>query len=228
MQGNDLDPVPVCGAQILQAFIVLRQVAVMRRVRVRLGDGKDGIRRREAHHIVDVPVRVIALDALAEPENGGDTEHAVQLCLQVLLACPGVAVGIQQHRLRGKEEALTVALDGAALQKKGAAEARQGQGIRDALRHGVILVPRGELTAPGIESPVRHLHPAPAALHEDGPVVPAPHVVRLVVEEAETLHPAAAQHGLDTRVERSRGIDTHLRLLCNGRAKGTVALRELG
>ena len=95
------------------------------------------------------------------------------------------------------------------------------------LRHSVILVPRLEFAPPSVERPVRHLHAAVAALHKDRPVIPAPNIVRRVVKQAETPHPAAAQECLDPRMQRRGCIDAHLRLLRDRGTEGCVTLRKL-
>ena len=73
---------------------------------VRLHDRHDGARRDEAREVVDVTVRVVALDAVAEPDDLGHAERVAQHALDVRAAQRRVAVRVQQALLGREQRAL--------------------------------------------------------------------------------------------------------------------------
>src|SRR5437660_12686980 len=72
--------------------------------------------RNETRQIVDVPVGVVALDAIAKPENLTDPEKIAQPFLDLLTREIWISVLIQKTRFAGEERARAVHFDRAAFQ----------------------------------------------------------------------------------------------------------------
>ncbi len=71
----------------------------------------------KAHDIVDMPIGVIVLEALVDPDHRLGAERPVKRRLRFSLR-PAVAIGVEQGLAGGKHGALAVMVDGAAFQDK--------------------------------------------------------------------------------------------------------------
>lgn len=228
-QGNHLHPGTVHASQILKAFIILRQSAVMGRGRIRFHDGDYGIPAHKTHHVVNMAVRIIPFNAGTEPENGSDAQHALQFLLNHGPAPIRIAVGIQQHGLRRHQQAVPIALN------------RPPSRIREELRTEAPAPPQsgrerrcpgptGQFAAPRIKLPIRqHQRTVLHILDENGAVVPAPYVVWSVVEQAELLltH-SGGQHRLpDAGMKGSCGIHAYKGMRSNGSGHAPISLLQL-
>ena len=218
-QGNHLHPGTVHASQILKAFIILRQSAVMGRGRIRFHDGDYGIPAHKTHHVVNMAVRIIPFNAGTEPENGSDAQHALQFLLNHGPAPIRIAVGIQQHGLRRHQQAVPIALNRPPFQNQGRTAHGKPQRRPNQGGNAVVQVPRGKFAAPRIKLPIRqHQRTVLHILDENGAVVPAPYVVGRVVEQAELLltH-SGGQHRLpDAGMKGSCGIHAYKGMRSNG------------
>ena len=155
-------------------------------------DARDLARGDKARHIVDVPVRLVWVDAVFDPQHLLAAEVFAQHFFDLFLALIRVApLGEQAHLCR-QHRALAVDVDGAALEHKALrAVAVHVRDLADLARDLVVLVP-GEVQpvdepAPGVELPV---HCAKAALvvhNERRAAVAHPRVVALQLYDADLL-----------------------------------------
>ena len=122
-------------------------------------DARDLARAHEARHVVDVPVRLRRIYAVAYPDYLFEVEVLLELLLYLLLRHVGVAALAEQAHLRCQQRALAVNVDGAALQHEvGRAVGVHALDVADLLRHEIVLIPREvepvEEPAPCVERPV--------------------------------------------------------------------------
>ena len=158
----------------------------------------DLTRPHKGADVVDVLVRLVAVDAARQPEDLFRAEHAAERRGDLVLRELRIAPGAQEAGLRDEQRALAVAVDGAALhhERRGiiAAEAER---IQQAARKGIVLLPVGvqavDLAAPGVEAPVDAAHRAVG-----GPAdkcrgnVARPGIVAVKVQQADAVRAAAA------------------------------------
>jgi hypothetical protein len=102
---------------------VLGQRLVVRIGGVRLHDRDHDVLGHEAGDVVDVPVGVVADDAVAQPQHLADAEQQPQALLDLGARQAGVAVLVQQALLGGQHRAGAVDVDRAALEDQPAREA---------------------------------------------------------------------------------------------------------
>ena len=162
---------------------------------VLLHSGDNGGWADETRDVIDVTIRVVTLDAVAEPEDFFSAEFVPELFLNRSAVERGVAVWIEQATLGGQESAMAVGIDGSALEDEMLeVEQRQTQGFCNGRRHGVVLVEGREFVAPGVESEIQHgkLRRL-VAFHKNRPVVAAPWFIRRNVEILDAVRRTGAE-----------------------------------
>ena len=163
-QGHDAQRLAVLIACRLEPTKILRERLVVGVVTARLDHGHDGLRIDEPGEVVHVAVRVVAGDALAQPDDVADAqiigEHLLQpRAVEARVAALDLA---QQALLGGQQAAPAVDVDGASFHDDAAelVPARDPgypQGVAQVSRDPpgnsvVVLVVR--VLRPGIEPPV--------------------------------------------------------------------------
>ncbi len=169
---------------ILKGFIILV-------LWVLLHDRDDGVRTHEARDVVHVAVRVVADNAVAQPEDVGHAQEALQVILYLDLDELGVSILVQKALLGREKRPLAVHVDRSALEHDTGLDAFHPQIFRGVLGDDVVQVPRPVLLAPRVEDPIQDfdlLLPALAVFrHEDGSVVAGPGVVRRELMEDDIV-----------------------------------------
>ena len=88
-----------------------------------------------------MPIRVIPLDTIAQPEDFFDAQFVFQLLLDGGAIKSWIAVRIQQATFGGEKSVAAVCVDRASLEDKMLeVEEWQIQGFCDGWRNGVVLV----------------------------------------------------------------------------------------
>ena len=142
------------------------------------GLGEHDARSHELGDVVGVAVRVAIFDqAVPQPDHLLDAEVGEQQRLDVLAREARVAVGIEQHGLRGDQRALAVERQPAALGHERCLVDAHPEQLRKPGRQLRIVGERRVLAAPGVEAEVHGGHAAAAVHDEDRPVVAHPGVV---------------------------------------------------
>ena len=171
---HDVQRLSVETGHGFEEFVVLLKNLVVLVLRVVLDGDHHGVFVDEAGHVIDVAVGVVARDAVAEPEHLFDAEVAHELRLDLFFAQRGIAIGIEQAGCGGEQETRAVDVDRAPFEHHAGRDHRQPLNRRHALRHGVVVVVRLILAAPGVILPV----------HDNfitSPILRADDVVRAVV-----------------------------------------------
>src|SRR6185503_855874 len=177
------------GQGIEQAAVRLER-RMIRVGAVRLDDGHDRARRDEPREVVDVAVRVVARDALPEPEDLADAETVAQQALDVDARQLGVPIRVQEALLRRQQRALAVDLDRAALEHDARLRVpRHAERLGHLSPDLAVEVERRVLAAPGV---VVEIDGEPRLLrrparHEDRAVIAGPSIVRREPVQAQAL-----------------------------------------
>ena len=160
------------------------------RIALILLDGRNHrARPDEAGDVIDMPVGVIAFDAIAEPENRRHSQHVAEFFFNRRTVHVRVAVRVEEAAFGGEDGAFAIHIDRAALEDEmRLVENRNSQSLRYGWRHGVVLVERRKFKSPGIETEIqrgdlRFL----VANHKNRPVIPAPRLVGRNVKEFHSL-----------------------------------------
>ena len=194
-------------------------------------------RAHEAGHVVDVPVRLLGVYAVLDPDHLVDAQVLAQVVLDLLLRELGVAPLGQEAHLRGHHGAFAVHVDGAALQhERVRAVAVHAGEVGHLQAHERVLVPREvqavHQPAPCVEVPVHRAHVAVVVHHERGAAVADPRVVAGHLHDQDVL--LARQHvvrggvvlGVHAHDDRLEPGDAArhvgVRLLCGLRAVAPV------
>ena len=143
----------------------------------------------ETGDVIHMPVRIVTLDAIPEPQDRCDAEIFAEFFFNRRAVFGGVAVGIEKAAFGGEHRALAVHIDRTALQNKmRLLENRHAQSLGHGGWNGVVLIERGKFVAPGVEAEIQHGHlRILVANHEDRPVVAAPRFVGRNVEKLDPL-----------------------------------------
>ena len=75
---DDLKPLPILVRRGLQPAQVVRERQVVWIVSSRFDDGDDSVRPHESRDVIDVAMRVVAVDTASEPDNVVDTEEVCE------------------------------------------------------------------------------------------------------------------------------------------------------
>ena len=176
----------------------------------------DGAFVHEPGDVVDVPISVISLDAVSQPQNVADAQIVAQILLNLCLRQLWIAVGVEQAGGGGEQAAETVDVERAAFHHDAGMKHRDVERRTHERGDHVVEVIGRILVAPGIEAPVDDgllgLSVGPS-LHEDGAVVPAPRVVGGMVVEMHSAerHPFRRQEAADRRLHLGVGhVDVDL------------------
>ena len=170
-------------------------------------------------HVVHMLVGLIVVDAPGQPDDLLCAEIVFQLLLDLGPAQLRVAATAQQTGFGGKDGALTVRVDGAALQHKVLCIiAVHAQCCADGAGGCVVLFPVGvkavHHAAPCVELPVHAPHGAVIVHHAGGPHIPRPSVIGLDGQHMDVLVPGKLRlHG--TGICRA-GQHPHCLALGNG------------
>ena len=145
-------------------------------------DARHLSRGHEAGHVVNMAVGLIGVDTVPQPDDLLAPQIAAELFFNIPAAQLRVPSRGQQAHLRGQHSALTVHMDGPALQHKivGAVAVHPLQ-LADLPGHQVVLIP-GKVqpvvqAAPGVEGPVHCPQTALVVFHKGRAAVPDPGVV---------------------------------------------------
>ena len=131
----------------------------------------------EAGEVVDVPVRLVVVDAAAQPYHHVNPEMVAQQLLDLAAPETGVAVLVQQAFLGGEQRALPVHVDRAALEHERRAVAIGALDFADLVCDCIVEVARGVQATPGVEQPVDAATPTARIEHESGSDVAHPRIV---------------------------------------------------
>ena len=125
-----------------------------------------------------MPVGVVALDAVAQPENFAHAKIIAQPLLNLLPRKLRIAIWIEQTSFGGEQRACAVHLDRAAFQYHVRIINRQTQRLCHARRDDLIEIARRILAAPGIVIPIDHRQSRIlGAGQKNRPVITAPRLV---------------------------------------------------
>ena len=153
-------------------------------------DARDLAGRDETRDVVDVPVRLVGVDAVLDPQHLLTAEVVAKHLLDLFFRLVGVAAFRQQTHLGRQHRTFAVDVDGAALKHKALrAIAVHIRDLADLARDLVVLVP-GEIQpvdepAPGVELPVHRAKTALVVHKERRPAVAHPGVVALELHDAD-------------------------------------------
>ena len=153
-------------------------------------DARDLAGRDEARDIVNVPVRLIRVDAVLDPQHLLAAKVVAKHLLDLFFALVGVAAFRQQTHLGRQHRTFAVDVNGAALEHEAlGAVAVHIRDLADLARDLVVLVP-GEIQpvdepAPGVELPVHRAKTALVVHKERRPAVAHPRVVALELHDAD-------------------------------------------
>ena len=153
-------------------------------------DAGDLAGRDETRDVVDVPVRLVRVDAVLDPQHLLAAEVVADHLLDLFFALIGVAALREQAHLGRQHRTLAVDVDRAALEHEAlCAVAVHVRDLADLARDLVVLVP-GEIQpvdepAPGVELPVHRAKTALVVHKERRPAVAHPRVVALELHDAD-------------------------------------------
>ena len=153
-------------------------------------DARDLAGRDEARDIVNVPVRLIGVDAVLDPQHLLTAKIVAKHLLDLFFRLVGVAPLGEQAHLGRQHRALAVDVDRTALEHEAlCAVAVHICDLADLARDLIVLVP-GEIQpvdepAPGVELPVHRAKTAPVVHKERRPAVAHPRVVALELHDAD-------------------------------------------
>ena len=153
-------------------------------------DARDLAGCDEARDVVNVPVRLVGVDAVLDPQHLLAPEVFAQHLLDLFFRLVGVAALREQAHLSRQHRALSVDVNGTALEHETlCAVAVHVRDLADLARDLVVLVP-GEIQpvdepAPGVELPVHRAKTALVVHKERRPAVAHPRVVALELHDAD-------------------------------------------
>ena len=153
-------------------------------------DTRDLAGRDEARDIVNVPVRLIRVDAVLDPQHLFAAKVVEQHFFNLFFRFVRVAPRGEQAHFRRQHRALAVDVNGAALEHEAlCAVAVHIRDLADLARDLIVLVP-GEIQpvdepAPGVELPVHRAKTALVVHKERRPAVAHPRVVALELHDAD-------------------------------------------
>lgn len=172
------------GTKRFQPFEIRREDGVVFLLRIWFHAGDEAIGFVEAGHVVDVTVRVVADNALAEPENLVRPEIFFQGLLDLRPVQLGIAVGVEQALLAGEQEAFAIHVDRSAFEHHVVHETAQTGDTLDARRDLVVEIVGRIFVAPSVVGPIGQRDLAGGGVFDKNrPVVAAPSVVGGVVVE---------------------------------------------
>ena len=215
-QGDDLDLRAVFEPHPFEPLAILLQRSVIDVAGIGLVAEHHGARVDEAAQVVDMPVRVVAGDTLAQPQHVRDAQVVAEGPLELGARQPGVAhldLGVEQALLGGEERATAVHVDASPLQHHVAlagarAKHAQAEPFRDSLGHLVVLLPVGIL-GPAGEAEARdgEFGPRRRAPHEEGAEITGPAAVGGDPEELDAgqIHARTLQHAPGLTLVRDSG-----------------------
>src|ERR1035437_4572572 len=198
-QGHNLDLRSVFQAHVLQALPIFLEWSVIRVVHISFPAENDGARIYKPAQVINVPVRVVAGNSLAEPENIGYAQVSAEDRGDFLASKTRVADlhgGIEQAFLRSQERAESIGVNAAAFQNKPTA-------LHHGVKHAASQRPRRSRRNLAILSPVRILRPTCEAETRNGHV--GARRVTLHKHGAEVARPAA----IGGKAEKLHALQIH-------------------
>ena len=150
--------------------------------------GKQRLGIDKSSEVVDVAIRIVALDALLEPEDLRDSKAIAEVLFDFLPAEQGIPVRIEEHGFGGEELARAVDLDGSAFKDHASFEDTHSQTCRDLARYGIVQVPWRKFPTPSVEFPIGDCHFACVlVLHKNRSVVATPDIIVRMIEKFDPL-----------------------------------------
>ena len=156
-------------------------------------------RTDETGDVIDMAIRVVALDAVSQPKDGGHTQSLAKFFLNRGAVFRGIPVGIQKAAFRCNDRSGPIPINRPAFQDEmRLVKNRDSQRCGDGGGNGVVLIEWGKFVTPSIESKIqcRYLGLL-VANHKNGPVVAAPRLVGRDVKKLQTLRRAFFQKPTD-------------------------------
>ena len=146
---------PIREAHRIESLAVLGQGLIIVVGAVSFDDGDHGVLRHEPGQVVDVPVSIVAHDAVAQPDDLADAEVVAQPGLDVVSCQCRVAVRVQQTLFGCHQCAGAVDLDRAAFQHHVDRFAGDAERFRHLRRDRVVEIEWRILAAPGVEPEIQ-------------------------------------------------------------------------
>ena len=156
-------------------------------------------RTDETGDVIDMAIRVVTLDTVSQPKDGGHTQILAKFFFNRGAVFRGIPVGIQKATFRSDNRSLAIPIDRAAFEDEmRLLKNRDSKCCCDGGGNGVVLIEWGKFVTPGIESKIQRRYLGLLVANDkDWPVVAAPRLVGRDVKKLQTLRWAFFQKPTD-------------------------------